>query len=590
MLEQTIVFAVLAACLVLFFWGKLRYDLVAALALMTIALSGVVSPSEAFAGFSHPAVISVAAILVVSQGLSNCGVTRILVAPLSSLGKNPTLALAAMVLAVILASAFMNNVGALALMMPVAIKYARDNGQPVGIFLMPLAFGSLLGGLMTMLGTPPNLIIATFRAENGTGGFGMFDFLPVGGVVALVGAVYLVFLGWRFIPIRTKSTSREGLYQIGEYLTEVMVPEDSEHAPVSIADLASSNGEDVQIVAIVRDERRIAAPRSNERILAGDTLIVEASAEDLQAFVERTGYKLAEGKHPSEDSLSSDTIEVEEAVVTAHSPIIGKTVKNIRLRSVYGVNLLAIARQGQSVRRRLDSTGLRQGDVLLLQGGEGALSEVMHSLSLLPLATRKLRFGAPPKLALGLSIFAVAVVLVTIGVLPVQIAFSAAAVAMLVFGLLTLKQAYNSVDLPVIVLLACMMPLGYALESTGGAQSIANAVTSVAGSSGPVVALAVVMVGAMMLSDVINNAAAAVLLAPIGISVAESLGVSSDPFLIAIALGASCAFLTPIGHQSNTLVMGPGGYRFSDYWRVGLPLQIAIFVVAMPMILRVWPF
>jgi di/tricarboxylate transporter len=590
MLEQTIVFAVLAACLVLFFWGKLRYDLVAALALMTIALSGVVSPSEAFAGFSHPAVISVAAILVVSQGLSNCGVTRILVAPLSSLGKNPTLALAAMVLAVILASAFMNNVGALALMMPVAIKYARDNGQPVGIFLMPLAFGSLLGGLMTMLGTPPNLIIATFRAENGTGGFGMFDFLPVGGVVALVGAVYLVFLGWRFIPIRTKSTSREGLYQIGEYLTEVMVPEDSEHAPVSIADLASSNGEDVQIVAIVRDERRIAAPRSNERILAGDTLIVEASAEDLQAFVERTGYKLAEGKHPSEDSLSSDTIEVEEAVVTAHSPIIGKTVKNIRLRSVYGVNLLAIARQGQSVRRRLDSTGLRQGDVLLLQGGEGALSEVMHSLSLLPLATRKLRFGAPPKLALGLSIFAVAVVLVTIGVLPVQIAFSAAAVAMLVFGLLTLKQAYDSVDLPVIVLLACMMPLGYALESTGGAQSIANAVTSVAGSSGPVVALAVVMVGAMMLSDVINNAAAAVLLAPIGISVAESLGVSSDPFLIAIALGASCAFLTPIGHQSNTLVMGPGGYRFSDYWRVGLPLQIAIFVVAMPMILRVWPF
>lgn len=590
MWQQTFVFAVLGVCMALFFWGKWRYDLVAAMALMAIALTGIVSPKEAFSGFSHPAVISVGAILVVSQGLSNCGVTRLLVAPLASIGKNPTLALAAMVGAVIVASAFMNNVGALALMMPVAIKYARDHEQPIGKFLMPLAFGSLLGGLMTMLGTPPNLIIATFRAENGSGAFGMFDFLPVGGVVAAFGALYLVLLGWRLIPIRGKGTSREGLYEIGEYLTEVMVPEDGENSAISISELASENGEDVQIVALVRGERRIAAPRSNERILPGDTLIVEASAEDIQAFVERTGYKLAEGKHPSEDSLSSDSVEVEEAVVTARSPVIGKTVKNIRLRSVYGVNLLAIARQGQSVRRRLDSTGLRQGDVLLLQGSEGALSEVMQSLALLPLATRKLRFGAPPRLALGVATFAAAVVLVTVGVLPVQLAFAAAAVVMLTFGLLSLKQAYDSVDWPVIMLLACMMPVGYALESTGGAQTLANLVTNIAGNSGPIVALAVVMVGAMTLSDVINNAAAAVLLAPIGISVAESLGVSSDPFLIAIALGASCAFLTPIGHQSNTLVMGPGGYRFSDYWRVGLPLQIAIFIVALPMILRVWPF
>lgn len=590
MWQQTFVFAVLGVCMALFFWGKWRYDLVAAMALMAIALTGIVSPKEAFSGFSHPAVISVGAILVVSQGLSNCGVTRLLVAPLASIGKNPTLALAAMVGAVIVASAFMNNVGALALMMPVAIKYARDHDQPIGKFLMPLAFGSLLGGLMTMLGTPPNLIIATFRAENGSGAFGMFDFLPVGGVVAAFGALYLVLLGWRLIPIRQKGTSREGLYEIGEYLTEVLVPEDSENSSISISELASENGEDVQIVALVRGERRIAAPRSNERILPGDTLIVEASAEDIQAFVERTGYKLAEGKHPSEDSLSSDSVEVEEAVVTARSPVIGKTVKNIRLRSVYGVNLLAIARQGQSVRRRLDSTGLRQGDVLLLQGSEGALSEVMQSLALLPLATRKLRFGAPPRLALGVATFAAAVVLVTVGVLPVQLAFAAAAVVMLTFGLLSLKQAYDSVDWPVIMLLACMMPVGFALESTGGAQTLANLVTSIAGNSGPIVALAVVMVGAMTLSDVINNAAAAVLLAPIGISVAESLGVSSDPFLIAIALGASCAFLTPIGHQSNTLVMGPGGYRFSDYWRVGLPLQIAIFIVALPMILRVWPF
>ncbi|MCW5945872.1 MAG: SLC13 family permease [Fimbriimonadales bacterium] len=590
MWQQTFVFAVLGVCMALFFWGKWRYDLVAAMALMAVALTGIVSPKEAFSGFSHPAVNSVGAILVVSQGLSNCGVTRLLVAPLASIGKNPTLALAAMVGAVIVASAFMNNVGALALMMPVAIKYARDHEQPVGKFLMPLAFGSLLGGLMTMLGTPPNLIIATFRAENGSGAFGMFDFLPVGGVVAAFGAIYLVLLGWRLIPIRQRGTSREGLYEIGEYLTEVMVPEDSEHSAISISELASENGEDVQIVALVRGERRIAAPRSNERILPGDTLIVEASAEDIQAFVERTGYQLAEGKHPSEESLSSDNIEVEEAVVTARSPVIGKTVKNIRLRSVYGVNLLAIARQGQSVRRRLDSTGLRQGDVLLLQGSEGALSEVMQSLALLPLATRKLRFGAPPRLALGVATFAAAVVLVTVGVLPVQLAFAAAAVVMLTFGLLSLKQAYDTVDWPVIMLLACMMPVGYALESTGGAQTLANLVTSVAGNSGPIVALAVVMVGAMTLSDVINNAAAAVLLAPIGISVAESLGVSSDPFLIAIALGASCAFLTPIGHQSNTLVMGPGGYRFSDYWRVGLPLQIAIFIVALPMILRVWPF
>ncbi len=590
MWQQTFVFVVLGACLVLFFWGRFRYDLVAALALMAVALTGIVSPTDAFAGFSHPAVISVAAILIVSQGLGICGVTRLMVAPLSRISDSPGLALAAMLVVVVIASAFMNNVGALALMMPVAIKYARDHELPVGRFLMPLAFGSLLGGLMTVLGTPPNLIISTFRATNGTAPFGMFDYLPVGGVVALAGVLYLIFIGPRLIPIRKQLSSREGLYNIGEYLTEVSVPEDVEKLPGTLADIVPENGGLVQIVGLIRNGSRLAAPRATERVLPGDTLIVEASADDIQEFVERTGFHLAEGKSPSEEELSSDTIQVEEAVVTPRSPIIGKTVKSIQLRSVYGVNLLALARQGESMRRRLDSTGFRPGDVLLLQGSENSLTEVFNTLALLPLATRKLRFGGAPRLALGIGIFIAAVILATFGVLPVQLSFAAAAIAMLVFGLLKLQQAYESIDWPVIVLLGCMMPVGAALESTGGAQTIANLVTGIAGNSGPAVALAVIMVAAMTLSDVINNAAAAVLLAPIGISVAASLGVSADPFLIAIALGASCAFLTPIGHQSNTLVMGPGGYRFGDYWRVGLPLQIVVFAVGFPMILRVWPF
>lgn len=588
-MDHHLVFGVLILALLLFAWGRIRHDFVALISLCILLIFGVVDPEEAFTGFGHPAVITVAAVLVIGKALEFSGMVDLLGKWVMKLGKNLLLQIFTLSVIVAVASAFMNNVGALAIMMPVVIHMARKSGNPPSYILMPIAFASLLGGMTTLIGTPPNIIIATFRGDEVGEPFGMFAFSPVGFGVAIAGIAFITLAGWRLIPRRTAKKSDKELFDIDDYITEVEVVKDSKIKDKRISEIASVSKTDVQILGMVRDEKRMHAPDPEETLQLKDIIIIETDAEELKTFIKDTGVKLVGGKKFRKDAEGSDKIAISEAIVMSDSSLLGNTAASLRMRSHFGINLLAVARRERKIRHRLDHVVFQVGDVLLLQGREHLMSDTITSMGCLPLVRRGLRLGYKTKIPLALGIFLAAIVLVVAGLLPVQVAFTMAAIAMILTGVLPVKEFYRSIDWPVIVLLGAMIPVGTALETSGGAQLIANVVLNLGNSMQPWAILAIILVVTMFLSDIINNAATVVLMAPVAIGVAKGLGFSVDPFLMAVAVGGSCAFLTPIGHQSNTLVMGPGGYKFTDYWRMGLPLEVIIVAIGVPLIMWVWP-
>ncbi len=588
-MDQIIVFSTLLLALGLFAWGRLRHDFVALIALFVLVAAGVVSPDKAFSGFGHPAVITVAAVLIIGKALEFSGLIEVLGKWVMKVGERQILQIMAVSVLVAAASAFMNNVGAVAVMMPIALHMARKSGKSPSYYLMPLSFASLLGGMVTLIGTPPNIIIATFRADAMGEAFGMFDYSPVGIGIAVVGVLFVTLVGWRFLPKRTAEKTEKDLFEIDEYITEVKVTKDSKLKGVCLGDLEKTSKAEVQILGLVRMKKRIHAPDKSEELKTGDIIILETDADELKTFLNDTGLELVGGKQFRKDAAGSNNIKISEVIVVADSPLIGQTASSMKMRTRYGVNLLAVARRGKKLRKRLDHIAFQAGDVLLLQGRTHMIDDIIPAIGSLPLARRGLRIGYQKKISLSLGIFVSAVILVVTGLLPVQMAFTMAAVALVLSGVLPIKEMYTGVDWPVIVLLGAMIPVGEAMETSGGAEFIASRIFSL-GEQFPFWAMVtLILIATMFLSDIINNAATVVLMAPVGISLAQGMGVSIDPFLMAIAVGGSCAFLTPIGHQSNTLVMGPGGYRFSDYWRMGLPLEILIVLIGVPLILFFWP-
>jgi di/tricarboxylate transporter len=587
--EQGLALAVLGAALVLFAWGRWRYDVVAVFALLAVVGFGLVPATEAFNGFAHPAVITVAAVLIISRGLQNAGIVDFVGKALNPLKGRENLQLAALCIVVAFLSSFMNNVGALALMLPLALRLAyRDDYSPAKT-LMPLAFASLLGGLVTLIGTPPNIIVASFR-ENATGtAFGMFDFAPVGITVAAAGLVFLVTVGWRLLPRTRAPADASNAFAIEDYITEAQVPEDSQMIGRTLFALEELARDEVTIIGLVRDDTRWLAPSGRQRLQAGDILILRGDTSALQTLMEEAALKLAPEHDIDREALTSEEVELIEAVVTPGSRLIGRTLAKMRLRTVYGINVLALARQGRRVVERLRETPFHSGDVLLLQVPRENASELLAELQCLPLAGRSVDIGRQRRLVLAGGLFAAAILAVMMNWAPVHIAFTAVAAALVGTNVVRPTELYTSIDWPVIVLLGAMFPVGGALEATGGTGLVAGWIQAGTQGFGVAWVILVLFVGTMFLSDVINNNATAVVMAPIAIALAERLGASPDAFLMAVAIGASCAFLTPIGHQSNTLVMEPGGYRFSDYWRMGLPLELVITLVAVPMLLIVWP-
>ncbi len=587
--EQGILFAVIAATMVLFVWGRWRYDIVAVLALLVVVYAGIVDSHDAFAGFGHPAVITVAAVLVIGQALQVSGVVDYLVRFLAPARGSTVLQVAATGALASTLSAFINNVGALTLMLPVTVRNAYRAGRPSSLVLIPLSFATLLGGLVTLIGTPPNIVIASYREEAVGVPFKMFDFTPVGLAVAVVGLLYLATIGWRLVP-RDRQGESEGrdLFRIKAYITEARVPEQSPLVGETVRKVEELCDNEISVMAIYRGRRRLLAPAAVERLWRNDILILEGDPAALEPLLDGSKLEQTGRKDFSDEDLKSDEIRLAEAVLMPNSPIEGRSMRGLRMHDRYGVNLLAVAREGMAPRASLGSIRFRTGDVLLLQGERNTLQQALSAMMCLPLADRGLRVPRQRPIHVPLAVFGAAIAAAALGLVPVQIAFVTVVAALVVFGTLSLREVYESVEWPVILLLGALIPIGEALQSTGGTALIAGAVVGLAGEVPTWAMLALLMIVSMLLSDLIHNTPTAVLMAPIAVSIGQALGLPIDAFLMAVAVGSASPYLTPIGHQSNTLVMAPGGYRFSDYARVGAMLDVLIVLTAVPMIMWVW--
>ena len=628
--DQYAICLIIITTFILFVWGRWRYDIVSIVALFTLVLVDkilggessllIADPSQAFLGFGHPAVVTVAAVLIISRALQNSGVVDLIARSVKPFTNNKITHISSLSGVIAILSAFMNNVGALALMLPVTLKTAWEQKRSPSILLMPIAFASILGGMITMIGTPPNIIIASLRKEQQQqilskaiadtnsqaatylenlnivkesyepAAFGLFDFTPVGGIIALLGVCFVALVGWRLVPKENQKTpSSNSLFSLDEYVTEIRFPKGSSLIGESIGEVNMLTGDKLTLIRFINNNGKATSINHNNKIKENDQFLAMADPSDLKGMMDEYDLRLTKEMRYRIDSLKDDNSTFIEVVVSPESPLLGRGRSYLRRRSSNQLILMAVARQDKPIHKRLGKVKFRVGDVLLLQGPEKEFKNIITSLDLLPLAEREIEVGVFSKVSFALMIFTVSILLSVLSIVPTTVSFAGAILAYVFSGILPIRDLYKNIDWPIIVLLGAMIPLSNALQNTGTTTLIADQVVSMTQGLPSWSIIALVMVITMFMSDIINNAATAMIMGPISVGIAISMGVSMDPFLMSVAIGASCAFLTPIGHQCNALILGPGGYRFSDYWRMGLPLEIIITVLGTPLILYFWP-
>ena len=628
--DQVAICLIIITTFILFVWGRWRYDIVSIVALFTLVLVDkilggessllIADPSQAFLGFGHPAVVTVATVLIISRALQNSGVVDLIARSVKPFTNNKITHISSLSGVIAILSAFMNNVGALALMLPVTLKTAWEQKRSPSILLMPIAFASILGGMITMIGTPPNIIIASLRKEQQQqilskaisdtnsqaatylenlnivkesyepAAFGLFDFTPVGGIIALLGVCFVALVGWRLVPKENQKTpSSNSLFSLDEYVTEIRVPKGSSLIGESIGEVNMLTGDKLTLIRFINKNGKATSINHNNKIKENDQFLAMADPSDLKGMMDEYDLRLTKEMRYRIDSLKDDNSTFIEVVVSPESPLLGRGRSYLRRRSSNQLILMAVARQDKPIHKRLGKVKFRVGDVLLLQGPEKEFKNIITSLDLLPLAEREIEVGVFSKVSFALMIFTVSILLSVLSIVPTTVSFAGAILAYVFSGILPIRDLYKNIDWPIIVLLGAMIPLSNALQNTGTTTLIADQVASMTQGLPSWSIIALVMVITMFMSDIINNAATAMIMGPISVGIAISMGVSMDPFLMSVAIGASCAFLTPIGHQCNALILGPGGYRFSDYWRMGLPLEIIITVLGTPLILYFWP-
>ncbi|GEO85453.1 MULTISPECIES: SLC13 family permease [Alphaproteobacteria] len=586
--EQILAFAVIGAMMVAFIWDRLRYDVVACLTLVVAVTIGLVPAERAFSGFSDDIVIIVGSALVVSAGVARSGIVDLAIKKFFPALTSIRGQMLLLVVTVTILSAFIKNIGALAIMMPVAFQFARRSGTPASTFLMPMAFGALLGGLMTQIGTSPNIVVSRLRAEITGEAFTMFDFTPVGATLALTGTIFLMFFYWLVPKRENLNPSVQEALESSTFATEATVGKQSPFLGKSLNRLLSIASGEVIATAILRGHTRI-SPFPDIILKENDAILLEGASEPLDRIVSQAKLSLSGKPNGKSETKLSGEIAAIEAVISRDSALIGLSARELSLYNTYGVNLLAVSRKGKRIRERLGELTLRAGDVVVLQGQRQALPGLLLELGCLPLAEREILLGTSRSAILPLGILAAAMGATAFGLAPVAVAFFAAALAMVLLKVIPLSEIYRAVDGPILVMLAALIPVSDTLRTTGGSELIAGWLGAAADGLPAYAALALIMVTAMAVTPFLNNAATVLVMAPIAASFATGLGYRPDAFLMAVAIGAGSDFLTPIGHQCNTLVMGPGGYRFSDYPRLGLPLSFLIVLVSIPMLLMVWP-
>lgn len=601
--DQILLFALFATILALLLWGRVRHDLVAAAGLLGGVVLGVVPEDLAFTGFSNPAVLIVALVLVASRAFENSGALGLLARLAAGQKRSAGTHIAIFGGLGAVLSAVINNVAALAILMPLDVQSSRAAGRAPGQTLMPLAFATILGGMVTLIGTPPNIIASSIREQRLGTPYGMFDFTPVGAAVAVAGVVFVALAGWRLVPVRR---DKQGDVDPSSFLAELLVPPDSKvegKLGVELEDAAVEA--DVLLVGLVRDGSLVSTRPRVTRIEAGDRLVVKGATESIGAFIKALdlqkpgtagripsdgdGPEDTEARDRAEDETVAEGPEIVEAVVRFDSPLAGRTATSIRLRARFGVTLLGIAREGRIAREGISRRTIAAGDELLITGSAALSPATLERLGLVAVSRVPVTAFDPMRVALTVGLFVAAIAVATAGLLSFTVAIAIVVAAYAALGLVPAREFYSQIEWPVVVMLGCLLPLGVAFEQVGGTALIANSIAGLTEGYSPVIALIAMMVVTLTLSDVLNNVATMVITGPIAIDLAQRLEVNPDTFLMGVAISASCAFLTPIGHKNNTLIMGPGGFRFSDYWQMGLPLEAIILVVAVPMLLIVWP-
>ena len=589
--DQMILFALFGGVFAMLLWGRLRYDIVAFGALLIGLVLGVVPTEDAFSGFANKATVVVALVLIVSAGLVRSGAVLVITRTAVDAGRSVAGHIAVIGGIGAALSAFMNNVAALALLMPVDIATAKKARRLPSATLMALSFATILGGMITLIGTPPNIIISEIRNDELGDGFSMFDFAPVGLAVTVAGMAFIALIGWRFIPGSSgDAADAVGGEEVEHYVAELTVPAESRHIGSTVSDVARLADEsNVQVLGLVRDGRRMFGTARDVALAEGDALVLEATPEDLDEFRAAEDLTFSDRKRMSLLDSSAEGLSQVEVVVTETSRIRNQTAQSIGLAWRKRTVLLGISRRGKRVTDRLRRTKVRQGDILLLLAPTDQVEDVVRWLGALPLADRGLAVTEKRKIWPAVGIFGAAVILASLGILDLTVALSIVVTIYALTRIVPLQELYDHVEWPVVVLLGSMIPLGAALDDAGGTVLIAEWLTTLTQGRPAWMALGMLMVVTMLLSAVLNNTATAIVAAPVGIEMARAIDVSPDPFLMAVAVAASCAFLTPIGHKNNTLVLGPGGYRFGDYWRMGLPLTVLVIAVGLPAILFFWP-
>ncbi len=587
--QQGLAFALVAATIVAFIWGRWRYDVIAVTALLLGLIIGVVPAENAFDGFANDITIIIGCALVVSAAFARSGIVEVALRPVLPYLKTARSQVPLFTLAVTILSMATKNVGALAIMMPIALSVAKRTGTPSSQLLMPMAFGAMLGGTVTLVGTSPNIIVSEVREQVLGAPFGMYDYAPVGLVLTAAGLVFLSF-AYRLLPRhRPPAQTMDAALETAPYLTEAEAPEDWRPDDPRVAALLAQGRGEVRVMALLRKGRRRSSPHPNTHIWPGDILLLEGEHQALDDLIKRAKLKLTRADRPVAMAEPTEEVRVVEAVVGADSLLIGRSARQEDLYGQHGVNLLAVSRAGYRVTRPLRTVKLKAGDIILLQGGERNLPGALKTLGILPLAERQLRLGGIRRALAPAIILAAAMILVALRIAPVTVAFFGAAAAMILVGALRMREAYAALDGPLLVLIAALIPVSDAIRATGGADLAAGALADVFQGAPPILAVTAMMAVSMAATPFLNNAATVLIAAPIGAALAGLLRLDPDPFLMAVAVGAACDFLTPIGHQCNTLVMAPGGYRFGDYPRLGAPLTLLVLLVGPPLIIAVWP-
>ena len=587
MSDQHILSIAIITLLGLFIWSKYRYDALAAGTLVILIILGVIPANQAFDGFAHPAVITVALVLIISQGLKNSGLTGLVGKLIGGRSFTKFQFLICLLFIAAILSSFINNIGALAILLPITLNICQKMSWHPSRFLMPLAFACILGGMNTTIGTPPNIIISEYKSTISDAGFNFFDFSYVGLSVTVLSIIFIAIIGNKLIRLRDDATSGSSLIDLKGYLFEVEVNESSSAIGMTLSAFKKEAGEDTEVLGIVNENGGVKKVKNNLRIKAGQILVIKTPPDEISSILNVFDFSIPKELHSFED----DDLEELEAMITPGSRLIGRKYDFFLKLAYEELNLLGLWRKGAKYRTRLTRETFKAGDVLLLGirdlDEEDVTNKIKH-LGLMPLMQRELQtIPSRSRLLKGIIFFLISIILVTFNILP-----TAAAFLLCVLGFARIRiidsNFYRDIDWPIIIMLAAMIPIGTALQTTGLSDVISTSISNVAGDMSLFWLLFVILVITMATTDIINNAATAVIMAPISAGIGMQLGYDVEPFLMVVAVGASCAFLTPIGHQCNTVVMGPGNYKFTDYWRLGLPLDVLIVIVSIPMILFVW--